>query len=318
MPIEVRNEIDFNAVVESALAGDVDLVEEGIVFVDWPRYEITIRGEDFNGGVPTRVMPAFMEIQRALNRAYARAIYGDETKRLSKEERANTELVVRLERGSTTFKAELSQALNALVNNMSGTESLIAVLGVAIVVGGVLSLKAFLLYRASVKQSEVQIRMTSEETKRQEQLSRLVEQSMDLARGQQDIEAAQRKLMSSLHDDDQLVLDEDSKVNGYDARRLARDPRRARVHSRMDGSFLIQTLDSGQIPSGYRARVKNIETEQVLTVNIPETVLPPSQVEELQAGEWSKTPLVMSINVQRIGDRIVSADLAEAGHGRPN
>ena len=127
------------------------------------------------------------------------------------------------------------------------------------------------------------------------------------------MEDAQGKLMRGLDDNDVLVLDEDASIRGYDARRLAREPRRARVHGRIDGEFLIQAVASGQVRDGIRARLRNVSTGQILTVNIPEGTLPEEQVEQLQDGEWSKTPLVMTINVQRIGERIVNADLVEAG-----
>ena len=85
MAFEIRNEEDFLAALEAVERDDAAFAEDGIQFVEWPRYEVTIRGEDFDGGVPTRVMPAFVRLQRALNRAYARNVYGDEKKRLSQE-----------------------------------------------------------------------------------------------------------------------------------------------------------------------------------------------------------------------------------------
>ena len=319
MPIEIRNEKAFIAALEDALAGEVDLEEDSIVFVDWPRYEVTIRGEDFDGGVPTRVMPAFMEIQRAVNRAYARSVYGDENKRLSARDRRQTEIVVRLQPGSTTFKAEVAQILNSMVANMTGAQSLTAIIVVAGLVVGLLGVRSYLAHRLRAKElqtlgqlPDVQIRMTEAETRRTELLTRLIDRSMDVADNQQDIEDAHRKLMNTLHDDDHLVMDGAASINGYDARRLVREPRRTRVHGRVDGRFLIQMVESGNVVSGHKARIKNVDSEQVLTVNIAEGVLTTEQVRQLQTGEWSKTPLVMSINTERIGDRIVSANLTEA------
>ena len=140
---------------------------------------------------------------------------------------------------------------------------------------------------------------------------------MDLARQQIDMEDAQNLLMRGLRDDDELIINGEESISGLDARRLARQPRRERVPGRIDGEFLIQAVESGQVQRGFRARVRDVNGEQVLTIRIPQGVLPEEQMEELKRGEWTKTPIYMSINVQRIGERIVEADLIEAGT-RPN
>ena len=149
----------------------------GFSSFDWPRYEITIRGEDFDGGVPTRIMPALFEIQRTLNRAYARNVYGDERKRLSREEKKQTELIIRLESGSTTFTSDLGPALNSMVSNMSGTESMLTILGVAGIVTVGLGFKAYLTHRASIKRADVPIQLSEEETKRMTLMTRVLQQT---------------------------------------------------------------------------------------------------------------------------------------------
>ena len=75
------------------------------------RSELTIRGEDFDGGVPTRIMPALLRLQRAIDRACARSL-GKDGGRLAREERKRVELIVRFEPGSTTFSSELAPVLN--------------------------------------------------------------------------------------------------------------------------------------------------------------------------------------------------------------
>ena len=58
MAYEIRSEDDLFEAIERIEAGEWEA--DGVLFVDWPRFEITIRGEDFDGGVPTRIMPAFL------------------------------------------------------------------------------------------------------------------------------------------------------------------------------------------------------------------------------------------------------------------
>ena len=153
--------------------------------------------------------------------------------------------------------------------------------------------------------------MTEEETKRHEQIAQLAERSMDFARHQLDMEDAQNLLLRRLRDDDKLMIDGEDGITGYDARRLARQPRRKRVDDHIAGEFLIQAVESGQIERGFRARIRDENSKKALTISIPEGTLPNDQIEELKQGEWTKTPLYMAINVQRIGNRIIEANLTE-------
>ena len=63
---EIRNEEDLFRAIDLCRDGEW-LADVLPLFVDWTRYEITIRGEDFDGGVPTRIMPALLLLQRTIN-----------------------------------------------------------------------------------------------------------------------------------------------------------------------------------------------------------------------------------------------------------
>ena len=290
------------------------LLEEGFEFDRWPTYEVIIRGESFDGGIPTRILPPFLDLQKVLRRAYARSVYGDETKRLTQEERQQTEIVIRLEPGSTKFLSELWQTLNTMAGNMSGPESVAAILGVAVIVGLTIVGKSYIVSRAQAKAYDLGITMSKEETRRLELLASLLRQSPTIAQHIEDAENAQDHLMRKLAPGDELVLDDETSINGQDAKIIARNPRRARVHTREDGRFIIQAVESGQVQRGFRARVRRVDANggQTLVVSIPEGALPPEQMAELKEGEWGKTPLLMSIDVQTLGDRVVQADLIRA------
>lgn len=316
--LSVRNDRDFNAVVELVLNRRDSELEQGILFVDWPRYEITIQGPDFDGGIPTRIMPAFMEIQRVLNRAYARRIYGDEGRRLSLEDRMETNIVVWLRSGqSTKFGADVTEALNTMASKMSGGQSLAAVIVVAGMLAGVMGYKFYLTHQSRASELEVQKVMTAEETKRFEQLNRLIESNLDARASLRDLNRAHHRLSQALRDSDRVLLGSDVEpLSGSDARRLSRVVRHERVHERLVGSFRIETLYSGGVSSGYRARLRDVETGQVFNrVTIPEGALSTGQVEDLQNSEWNKSPLKMAIDVYRVGDRVVEVSLAEAEAG---
>ena len=53
MAFQIRSEDDVFEAIELVDTGRLD---DEIRFVDWPRLELTIRGELFDGGLPTRIM----------------------------------------------------------------------------------------------------------------------------------------------------------------------------------------------------------------------------------------------------------------------
>lgn len=309
--ILIRNESDLFDAIERLREGEMP---DELRFEGWPRFEVTIRGEDFDGGVPTRVMPSLLGFQAAVNRAYARSL-GRE--KLTPEERRRAELVVRLEPGSTTFVSDLTPVLNhavtTAIKNMSGVEILLGVLGVAVVIGTTLALKARLRHRAQVHKLDLRLRLSEQETKRLGIVADLARRNSNVQSTIDDAGAARDRMLRSLEDGDELVEDGEPLVRGDMARRLARPSPPERVQGRLDGDFLILSVDSGRIEGGFRVRVRNVKSGDEIAVNIPEGTLGAGQIETLQIGEWGKAPLHMRLNVVRVGERIAEATLIEAG-----
>ena len=315
MAFEIRSEDDlFRAI--ALLDGDEWPDGQIVRFVDWPRYEITIRGEDFDGGVPTRIMPALLELQQAVNRAYGRSVYGTD-RRLTQDERKKTELIVRLKPGSTTFQADITEVLNTIITeaarNMTGPDTVTVVLGVAFIFAGASVWKGYINKAAKDREIDHRIQMSKEETERYRIFGGVAERHSSVAEHLADMNAAQRQLLNRLDRNDRLLVGGEEIVDGEIGRRIARRGRTERVEDRLDGNFVILSVDSGQVRDGFRVRVKDVVSGGDLLVWIPEGTLPPEQIADLQSGEWKKKPLHMRINTVRAGGRVVKATLISAG-----
>ena len=299
-------------VAVDALYEDDEILAGGVRFGDWPRFEVTIWGQAFEGGVPTRVMPALERVQRAVHRAYARSVYGNESARLTREDRQGIELVFELADGSTKIRADLAPVLNELASRLSGRASVALVLAIAVILKGDDYLKVYLehrreLLRAGPVLEAVQVPET------RDCLSTLAEESADVSRLQDDVDEAARGLLLSLEDEDQLVFDGRTGLRGRDARRLGRRPRRIGVRSTVQGEFMVQSVQSGRIRNGFRATIREVSSDEVLSVSISERVLTESQLQRLQRAEWQKRPVNMTIDVQQVGEQIVRAELMDLG-----
>ena len=280
MAFEIRGERDLFVAMEAA-RGDDEVLFEGVRFVEWPRFEVTIEGRAFEGGVPTRVMPALWELQRALRRAYARSVYGDEKARLTREDRQRTELVFELADGSTKVVSDLLPVLNELAGKLSGRASVALILALAFIFKGDDYLRAYLDYRVALLEAGPVIE-AAQGAEARESLSGWGVENEDIFRLQEDVDKAHTRLLLNLEDDDELVFDRKTRVRGYDARRLARQTRRTGERSTVEGEYIVQSVQSGQIRDGFRAKIRGVRNDDVLWVIISETRLTESQIDHLQ------------------------------------
>ena len=299
-------------------------------FDKWPRYEIILKGERFEGGIPTRVMPAFITLQRTINRGYARCVYGSD-RRLTKQEKKQIEVIVYTMSGSSGFQAELAKILNNAIteglNKMTGTQ-VVTVIGGVLAAGAIWSGTVVWKYNArqmterlrieqltEVEQLRLdhQLSMSQEETNRMQAILEMMGQNRLVGPHLADKREEQKVIFKSMEDGDQLIVGGEPVVDGRTAYLITRKPREARTSDRRDGNFVILSVDSGKIRDGLRVQIRHVETGEELLVLIPDGTLADDQIIELQDGEWGKRPLYMEVNVDQVGDRVVEATLVQVG-----
>jgi len=314
--LEIRSEDDLFDAIARVKAMEGEEAPPELDFVGWPHFTLTIKGDDFEGGVPTRIMPAIMSLQKQINRTYSVIVHGEE-RRLKKSERDQTELVVRFEKGSTTFVSDLTQVLNTLAqhaaSSMNGTHATITILGLASVLGGYAAWKSYLNNQLEKKQLDHRVEMSQQETERQRQITSLADQNDMLRTQMNEIQETQAQFLKKMDDEDEIVIDDTSLIDGRTAHKAVRRPPVQTVEDRLDGQFMILTVDSGVVDGGYRLKVRQAGTDREMTVDVPEGTLSPDQVTALQDGEWGKRPVDMKINVKKSHDRIKGATLIRAG-----
>ena len=180
----ISNEDELHEIISRIKRGNWDESQE-ISFDNYPRFEVTLVGERFDGGVPTRIMPALLELQRTIDKSTIE-IMG--VKRLDAQMLRRTDIVVRVQSGSSSFVADLSPVLNTLIGQMTGIQSLSAILGLGFIFGGTLAFKYYLRHRGEVhkkdlkhgerlKRLDYELELSAEETKRMEIVSSLKQDS---------------------------------------------------------------------------------------------------------------------------------------------
>jgi len=98
--------------------------ETPIIFDGWPTLYIRVNGARLDSALTSEMMKGYLELQTAINRAYAVAAYGvPNPRRLTDAERDELQIIVRVASGSSEQKAELQSALQRIVELSIGKMS---------------------------------------------------------------------------------------------------------------------------------------------------------------------------------------------------
>ncbi len=311
--IPIKNDEDLFALLEKILNKE-DIDPSKIKFIGYPQYEITLRGEDFNGGIPTRVMPSLVEFQKNLRYTYSYLKYGEKRK-LSNEERKETELVVYVDASrSSHFRADnIYDVLNQVIPHMTGSQIALTILGVAAFWAGPKFYKAYIARKIKEKELTLQLQLSEEETKRQKTLVDAMNVTPILVNIYDEMKEVHNVVAKSLADRDEIVFDNGETIEAGVIKKILRKEKEKAIKDKLDGNFKILSVVSGGVENGFKIKVQqDIEEGRIVTVMAPEGRLSDEQVNILKNSEWGKETLYMEIDVVKVGEEITDATLVKA------
>lgn len=308
----IRTEEEAHQALSKALAAEISDTAQ-VVFDGWPVFRLTISGQDFNGSIPTRIMPPILELQSEIHRIYCRAKYNTEdTRRLRQEERELLELVVIIRPGSTEFIATLADALNEIIKNanMSGKEIVTLLVAISFLVAGTVGWKDWLRAREREHNQEVTVRLSQEETKRLELVTEAIRQRPELEHNKRAIDEFKSDLSKKLKPSDQLAMNGEPVITGVRAAEIVPAPRVSAEDVRIDGEFVIkQVIFPRVFGEKYRFVVARVIDGQQMTVDALPGVLTAEQINVLKEGGFAVRTVLMEINAKSLRGNISSANL---------
>lgn len=273
-------------------------------------------GRDFKGTVPTRIMPAILDFQKEIHRIYCLLKYGDANlKRLTSDEREKLEIVVKVEDGSSLFEVNLSEKFNeivqAAINKMEGKHLVMSVALAALAFTAPTMWKDYLNQQAQMKDMETQVTMSELELKKLQTFQSAASKTPAMAPVLQGADEFRNHALHKLHPKDKISLPgSDYQVSGSDAKEITHKPREQSKEIRLDGEFIITSVDSGG-QKGYRIKVQRRADQKVITVSIQDGTLTDEQKDTLKNNEWAKKPVLMEINAKELRGEITSATLVK-------
>ncbi|SEE81757.1 hypothetical protein [Pseudomonas kilonensis] len=206
-------------------------------FNNWPRLDINIKGGRYNSTLPTGVMKGLIEYQGVLNRAFA--LLGDHptAKSISESERQNLEVVFEVSEGSSDISSLIPDQLWTIAEQamltMSGTELVIAVLGVALIIG---------LTKLGLSKLKCNAELASEKLK-YDFAKDIVEQNVKLSQVNSDLNKAMLTVVKGAHDANFMRIGGIT-LDGAEIESLTKRKRSSTEKRRIDDLFLVKKLQT--------------------------------------------------------------------------
>ena len=278
-------------------------------FEGWPSFELDVKGRDWHSTVPTRVMPALLDLQRDINRAYATIQYDEPNlRRLREEERDELEVVVKVKKGSSIFDADLWQQFTAMaqaaVGRMNGNEIVITTIGLALAIIAPVMFKAWLSARQHEKDIASRVELSEQETKRLQIMAEAMRQQPAIKEVQEDAAATANKLLKATRPGDTMEISGVS-VTSEEARELVQPERDRAQNVEIDGVFSILGVRTDK-SDGFRITLRRESDQLTFNADVP-IELDHTQQEIIQKAEWSKSKVRLSIEAERLRDSITHA-----------
>lgn len=299
-------------------------------FEGWPRFVITVQGADFDGTIPTRVMPTLLELQRQVHRLYCKTTYGsDNLRRLSKQDRESLELLVRVEKGSSFFETLLNEplfsTLQAAVGKMAPEQVMIVLIVFGILATSLIGWKLWLSERGKEKELDQEVRLSQLETERIALITRATQQlplAGELAQG---IDPVRNQLLGNLKHDDRLEVLASGRtgeplpppvvVTGAEAEQLTKAIREASIEKLISAEFMLLAADFSK-PGVVRVELQRMADGYSFRADVPAGLLDTEQERALRDKSWERQALPLTVLVHELHQRYSNAKVVGVGEGR--
>lgn len=283
-------------------------------FSGWPVLSIRLQGKGYDSTITSDVAEALVEVQRAINRAYARAVKGTSNSRtLTDVERRDVQFQAKVKKGSSFIEINLGdfaeKLATAIGTKMTPDMLAITVIGVVAVAAGTVVVKAYLNAKSKDKQIEsderVKVALSQADTRKLEVFAEAMTKQPALRHAAADFDGARTVILRSAGTANTIAIN-GVEITADTARVISTTTRTEGEDIQLNGTYLILTTDLRQ-PDEIRMRVKNASTGVEFYAGFRDRGLQRDQILLLQDAEWSRNAVYLSINARSLRGEITAA-----------
>lgn len=324
LTIDVSSEADAFELLRLALKDEFRNLNVVLDFKHWPLLQVAYEGVGYDSTVTPKMAESLVELQHAINRAYTRLVRGQASANvLTNEERRAIEFKAKVEKGSSLVTVDMESFASKLaadmVGKMTGTELVIAIIGVALAGGSLLAYKAFLASRSEdrkVEQStKERIALSQEETQRMRIMNEAFQSRPFLKVMQEDFDGVRHDFVRSIGDAETIKMQGFS-LSADEARRFAATPRSKSDDVQLNGQYLISRIDWSKDPEAKLMLFSQDEAQLEFNAWLNTENLSVEQKETLKTCEWERQKVYFSINATKLRGQVTTARIV--GVGWPN
>lgn len=332
--IEIKDDAGALQLLQALLdAPDMELPE--VKFVDWPKFELHVKGERYHSTITPELMKSFLLFQTNLNKSYALARYADSGHRLRDSEREDLKLLVEVGPGSSGFIAKLEDqffkigdALAEGVKDMDPRQKLIAILFLGTVAVGGWSVDTYLENKKEVRLAE--IAALEHEAEREERIqtlqvmqqldadhtkamqgmfNKVVDELPQLTSISERMAASYDEIIASTADSEWIEM-QGRRVDGAVVSELGNSPRNRSVEDRVAGVYRIQNVDHSNA-ADYRFKLYDVTRRQEIVATLPKdgTLITDQILDLLQDAEWGRKVVALHLITKVRSGRVVKAEI---------
>lgn len=330
--VHLDSENDAWLLLERLVKGtvQVDIVPK-ITLGQWANIDVYIDEDVYDSALTPYMMQGWVDLQRSVYRTYALAASGKaDAKGLSEFEKEKLELVVQVKSGSSDQTVDLQEILTkmslAMVEKMEPTHVLIAIISIALTLGGASITKAWLSAKKEVKLAEIE-RLKSETTvKAQTAALSTIAEVVGVERARVALLADAARTVPVLNDIGteaskgrealvHHVTKQDAVINGVHitseaGQSLTRKTRVEATDVRLDGLYKIRKVDSS-VSTGFRVSVVD-KSGKELIADVAEVMTTLGDREVIRDAEWNKVPVFLQINARERRGEPIDAKIMRA------
>lgn len=314
--VDILTEADAWFFLEKTLANEIPIKTDTFRFNigSWPTLHIKLEGEKYQSSINTKIMLAFIELQRNIYCAYVKLQYDTANGRfLSSEEKAALELMVEIHQGSSDVKATLTDLVkkffDGAIDKMEGKHYVILGLGALLAWTSTTAINGYITSVTDHKKIEAQIELSQEETKRLEIMKEASRQVPYVGINNALNDEVVNKILKSASSAEAVTIGGHT-LSREQVGQLVRAERSTAQEVRLDGEYRILKVDSSKV-NFFKVELVNDHGKRFWAELQDATVTKEKNKELLQTAEWNKTPINLIINGTEIKGEISSARIID-------
>lgn len=326
-PHIINNVDDAVKLLEQAINNELDHYDLKIHALD--KFSLHLIGDQFHQTITTSLMKGFLDLQSAIYRSYALIKYDDTNiLRLSKEEKRNLELEVKVIDGSSGFDIDWQQIFEKFSENtigkMSSKQVFITVLVTIIAIAGTYSNIKYIENQKEIRLSEIaQEKHVLEKQERLETIALL--QNNQTNKTEEILHAAEiavpktstireeanfanHSLIKSAQAAEVIEFNNGVRLSGDAANELTKSSPAKWNEVRIDGIYHIINVDSSHA-SKRRIRIRNVDTNAELVAILENDTLDDKYLNTIKDSEWSYEQVFLKIQAKELNGKYKEANI---------